>query len=121
MLEQLRAPVETLGREYLALADEIRAMGEGLADLFLQGNVAMTDADDRVRQFHDQLAALPGVTNVHAVQDEGQVVLHVELAEPEEPTVICVQCGRTITPGGATRSHGLCPECAEDFIQDAKR
>lgn len=70
----------------------------------------------RIIDFQERLALVADVSRVSVVGlDNGRATLIVELGEPEDPTVVCMGCGKTLVAGGRHQSHGLCDSCATAF------
>ena len=70
----------------------------------------------RIMDFQERLGLVADVSRVSVVGlDHGRATIIVELGEADEPTVICMGCGKTLVAGGRRQSHGLCDACATAF------
>ncbi|MFN8506814.1 MAG: hypothetical protein U0547_04525 [Dehalococcoidia bacterium] len=140
LLADVRAPVRRLLDEYLAARAEIdtiigtlsatlaepprdpvtpaaaleppeaAASAAGPLRIDVRGDLA------RIMDFQERLGLVADVSRVSVVGlDHGRATIIVELGEVDDPTVICMGCGKTLVAGGRRQSHGLCDACATAF------
>ncbi|MCC7366388.1 MAG: hypothetical protein IT303_18675 [Dehalococcoidia bacterium] len=132
-------PVRRLESAYRETADLVERLAAGLdslaADLAAGAGVRTAAVAavpvpveaDRIAKLRKDVAGLPGVTEVVvAGSSDGVTRLLVQLggddrAEPVEPRVVCIECGRVVVDGDLPASHGLCPECVDRFVRGAGR
>jgi hypothetical protein len=91
------------------------------------------DNDAVLIDFVQEVAHLPRVLSAVTIgKNANQVTVLVDLrssrtetgdggeplpADATNPTVICSVCGRILAAGGGDVSHGVCPECAREFLR----
>ncbi len=137
VLAGLRAPLANVLAEYLAARAELDRIIDALSAALGEPAAlpddhepapAASPADRAMRievrggdiahiiDFQERLALVADVSRVSVVGlDHGRATLIVELGEPDDPTVICIGCGKTLVAGGRHQSHGLCDPCASAF------
>lgn len=65
--------------------------------------------------FQEHLSEIPGVLKVTVTgTKEGHSTFLIEL-EQEIQSVVCANCGKTLTSGKLPPSHGLCDDCRANY------